>query len=401
MNRLFTIAGLALAFLVMVWAFMPDAIQVETAHVARGEFKQFIEDDGKTRPRNVYVISSPVKGNLLRVRLKAGDPVQKDQVVAKIIPATSPPLDIRESLQLEEQMGAAQSALLRAKVIADRAKASYDNAQIDFKRSQELAQKGFVSKSELDKQQLEMDLRKKEHQSALLNIEAAEHDLKRTEYALKQFKRAYEPESESNATIELNAPIHGEVIKLDRESEGAIMAGDKILEIADSHDIEIVSDILSTDAVKIPPHAPVVIKRWGGKADLTGQVRRVEPGGFTKLSALGVEEQRVNVIIDITSPESQWQSLRAGFQLDTEIVLYTLADQVLAPVSALFRHDKAWAVFVVENNHVSLRTVEVEDRNNEYAIITKGLEPGERVIIYPGDRIKAGIKVKTLTTSPS
>lgn len=163
--------------------------------------------------------------------------------------------------------------------------------------------------------------------------------------------------------------------------------------MANVNQIEIVTDILSTDAVKIPPNAKVIIKRWGGNQDLLGEVYRIEPGGFTKISALGVEEQRVNVITRITSPKEEWKNLKAGFQLDTEIVLYSLSNQLLVPVSALFRDKEQWAVFKLDGSTARVQPISVKDRNPEVAIVAQGLVEGDQVIIYPGDRVKAGVRV--------
>lgn len=229
MKKLISIAMTLVALFIMVLAFRPSAIPVETATVSKGLFNKVVEDDGKTRPIDTYVITAPARGNLLRIDAKSGDPVSKNQVIAKIIPATSQLLDIREELQLEQRKEAAKAALLRAGVLTERAKAALDNAKIDYKRGFALSKKGFVSKSELEKLKLDVDLKEKEYESAQYNKRSAESDLKRTEFALKHFKRAYTPEQNSDSALEITSPINGNIIKIYRDSEGAIMSGSKIL----------------------------------------------------------------------------------------------------------------------------------------------------------------------------
>lgn len=393
-KRITTITAIIAGLAVIIWAFMPEPLAVDVATTSRTNFQLSVEEDGKTRAKDIYVISSPVRGNLLRVAHKAGDSIKKGDLLVTIVPATSQLLDVRQELQLQETLGTAKASLLKAQVMESRAKAAYATAQSELKRNKALAKKGFVSESILEQKQLDVDLKERESESSKHNVEAAVHDVKRAQYAFQHYKDAYKPQINKGNALSIRSPIDGKIIKMQRESAGAIMGGATILEVADVSNIEIVVDILSTDAIKIKPGDKAYIKRWGRADPLQGAVRLVEPGGFTKISALGVEEQRVNIIIDITSPKEQWHNLGSGFQVDAQIIISEQPDQLVIPVSALFRDGNQWAVFVLNNGVANKKNITINGRNAQYAAIKSGLNESEQVIIYPGDRIKDGVRVK-------
>lgn len=378
----------------VVLALRPKPVAVELAEVKRGRFEQVIEEDGKTRVRDRYVVSAPLAGKLRRIQLKAGDEVKQGRAVAVIEPAAPALLDARTERELGERVGAAEAAKLRAVAAVERAKAALEQAGADLARARKLAEKGFVAATQLEQAELAVKLNGRELEAARHADHAAEHEVAVARAALSRMKQTGSGRP-AGQTWEVRSPVSGRVLKVVQESEGTVALGAPLLEIGEPSELEVVADVLTTDAVRIAPGMSVRIERWGRGEPLAGRVRRVEPSAFTKVSALGVEEQRVNAIIDLTSPREQWQALGDGYKVDARIVVANLDDAVKVPVAALFRDGEQWAVFVAENGLARKRAVSISHRSGQEAAVDKGLQPGERVVVYPADAVRDGVRVKT------
>ena len=276
----------------------------------------------------------------------------------------------------------------------ERARAALEKSRADMERARKLAAKGFVSASQLEQAELEAKISARELEAARYASHAAAHDVAVARAALLQVHGGAAGKT-SARRWEVRTPVAGQVLKVIQESEAAIAVGAPLLEIGQPADLEVVVDVLSSDAVQIRPGAPVRIERWGRTEPLDGRVRRVEPAAFTKISALGVEEQRVNVVIDLISPAGKWQSLGDGYRVDARIVVARLDNAVKVPVSALFREGEQWAVFTVVDGRAAKRVVQLARRGGLEAVASKGLAPGEKTIVHPGDTVRDGSRVKT------
>ncbi len=338
------LAGGAIA--ILVFALMPKPIIVELGEVTRGHFEQTVDDDGKTRVRERYTVSAPVAGTLLRIGLKAGNPVEVDTVVATIVPNPSPLLEPRTRQELEQRLGAAEARKLRADAALERARGNLDQARADLERTRVLAGKGVASASKLERDEILARIGARELDAANFEAHAAEHEVELARAALAISGDNAAARSTAGGAWDIRSPVAGRVLRVLQKSQASVAAGAPLIEIGDPHDIEVVVDVLSADAVKIEAAAPARIEGWGGDKPLEGRVRRVEPSAFTKVSALGVEEQRTNVIIDLVSPQSEWRTLGDGSRVDARIVVYEADDVVKVPTGALFRDGNQWAVYV-------------------------------------------------------
>ncbi len=381
----------ALALLVI--AFLPNPVPVEVASVVRGPFQQTVEEDGKTRVRERYVVSAPLAGHLLRIQLKEGDPISRNKLLAVMVPGAPALLDVRTERELQERLGAAEDERLRAGASVGRAKAALDQAKADIERTHQLAKEGLVSSAQLERDELNLKLRSREMEAAQFEDNVAEHQVKLARAALLRAQQGAGAHP-MDERLEIRSPVPGRVLRVLQESEGMVALGAPLLEIADPSDLEVVVDVLTTDAVQIRPGMPVRIERYGAGFPLEGRVRLIEPSAFTKISALGVEEQRVNVVIDIISPFEQWKALGDGYRVETQIIVFNEENSVKIPVSALFREGEQWAVFVLSSGRAHKGIVKVGRRSGAEAMIEHGLEPGEQVIVYPSDAVQDGIRVK-------
>jgi len=376
-----------------LWAFRPQPLSVETAEATKGRFEQTIDDDGKTRVRDRYTVSAPLAGRVLRIALRAGDAVEQGQVIALILPSAPALQDQRTVRELEERIGAAQASVLRAGAMEERAKAQSEQARADADRSRRLADGGFVSPANLEQASLTVRMREKELEAARFERQAAERELAQARAALTRVRSDLKGMPGAAAGFEVRAPISGRVLKLVQESEATVAIGAPLVELGDLGRLEVVVDVLSTEAVGIPPAAAVHIDAGSDKPRLAGRVRLIEPAAFTKISALGVEEQRVNVIIDFTSAPETWQALGDGYRVDARIVVHAAEDAVLVPSGALFRDGAGYAVFLVEAGVARKRALEVPRRNDRYGWVARGLDAGAEVIVFPGDTVRDGARV--------
>ena len=401
-TRGWLVSGLAVAaaVAVIVWAFAPKPIEVEVAHVTQGHFESFVEEDGKSRLRDRYVVAAPLAGVLSRVALREGDAVEAGTVVATLMPVLPPLHDQRTLREL-------RARVTTARALADRAQAQLGAAEIeqartrnDLKRSEELARGGFISENKLDTDTLVARTAQKNVESAANAQRAAVFEVEQALAALAAVERG-----EPGAGFEVRSPVRGRVVRVAQTSETPLAAGTPLLEIGDTRQLEIVAELLTTEALPLQPGATVVIDRWGGARPLTGHVRRVEPGAFTKVSALGVEEQRVRVLIDIDSPPEQWQALGDGYRVTVRIVTSAVENVTLVPASALFplpgngsgasaEAPGAMAVFAFEQGRARLRTVQIEARSSQLAWVRSGARAGDAVIVYPPANVHDGARVK-------
>lgn len=392
LGRILTILGIAAAAALLVWAVMPRPVPVETAAVTKGKFVATVDEDGKTRVRERYVVAAPLPGRLTRVRLKAGDSVKADEMIAAIVPAPPSFLDPRSRRDWEERLGVAEAARERSKALVERARAQAAQTKKDLDRIRTLTQTGASTAQALERAETAMRVANRELRAAEFQDHATEHEVEQAKALLAQYgEGSTTPPERWNVT----APVSGLVLKVTQESETVVQPGTPILEIGDPRDLEIVVDVLSTDAVEIHPGADVAIEHWGGPGTLSGRVRRVEPAAFTKISTLGVEEQRVNVLIDIVSPPKDWSGLGDAYQLDTRVTVLTRDDATIIPSGALFRTGEGWSVYVVSDGRAQRRTVDLMRRSGRFAAVTAGVEPGDKVIVYPSDRIAPGVRVET------
>lgn len=389
---LFIVAGLVVIVGGFWWAFRPQPVRVEVAEVRQGMFEQTVEEDGKTRVRERYVVSAPLAGRLARIGLKAGDAVRKGMAVAVLSPSAPAMIDMRTARELSERIGVAAAGLDRARANVARAEAALEQAQTDLARQKTLRSDGFIAPAALDQAQLAARVQTKELEAARFARDGAAHDLAQARAALMRAQEGAGGRRPGTAW-EIESPVDGRVLRVLQESETTVAIGTPLLEIADPQDLEIIVDVLSTDGARIAEGNRVDIDAGAGMR-LQGSVRRVEPAAFTKVSALGIEEQRVNVIIDIVSPTEHWRALGDQFRIDARIVIFEQADSVIAPVAALFRDGTQWATFIVAGNRADKRNVEVGGRTPVDAWIKGGLAAGDRVIVYPSDSVRDGTPVK-------
>jgi len=391
-KKLWMAGGVALAVLLLVWAFWPRPTEVEVGTISRGKFERSVQEDGKTRLRERYVVSTPLTGRVQRVTLKQGDAVERDAVLATLWPVMPGLLDERTRQEQDQRIGALEAAVRRAKANVERAKASLDQAIADLKRSEMLAQQGFVSPTQNESGRLTVRLRQKELDSTHLEEHAAQHELEQARIAIRTFGQG----STTQRSWAIKSPIAGKVLKLTQESEGLVQAGTALLELGDPANLEVVVDLLTEDAAQVRPGTPATLANWGGPQLLQARVRLVEPAAYTKVSALGVEEQRVNVVLDITSPPEQWSALGDGFKADVRIVVQTVADALKVPVSALFPAGARAALYAMDGGHARQHEVEVLARNGSEAWIKSDLTPGTEVVLFPPSSLQDGQRVQKL-----
>lgn len=385
-RRIWAILGAALlAVAAGYWLFRPKPILVETASVEETRFTAVVEEDGRTRVRDRYVVSAPLAGRLSRPALRAGDSVKSGTQLAAIAPNPAPLIDPRARQELEERIGAAEASVEEAMALLERARVLHAKARTDLDRTTQLREKGVVAVAQLERDTFAFQSAERELTAVDRRRHAAEHTREQARAALKRSN-----ENSPGERFAVLSPVDGRVLKLFQESEAAVAVGTPLVELGDTADLEIAVDILTSAAVQIHQGANVQIERWGGPAALEGRVRRVEPSGFTKISALGVEEQRVWVIIDITSPREHWKGLGDGYRVDVRIVTDEIERATVVPVGALFRRGNAWAAFVVEGGRARLRQVDLAQRSGRLAAVTRGLSPGATVVMFPPSTLADG-----------
>jgi HlyD family secretion protein len=386
-------AGVVLAVaLGVAWGYWPRAVLVELAPVERGTMQVTVEEEGRTRVHDRYVVSAPVPGYVRRIELHVGDRLEAGAAIAELEPLRSTVLDPRSRAEAEAQVAAARSGLARARADVVAAEAEAEEARSEFQRRERLCEIQCVSEEELERARTRMRRSEAVVRAANHAVEVARYELDAANTALEY--SAAQGTGAPAETVQLRAPVPGSVLRRYQESEGVVTAGQPLVEIGDPAHLEVEVDVLSQDAVRIAPGTRVMLERWGGGRVLEAQVRTVEPTGFTKVSALGVEEQRVLVIADIVSPTEQWQRLGDGYRVEAVFVVWSRSDVLKVPASALFRHDGGWAVFRVDEGRARLTRVDIGQSNGLEAQVTEGLDAGEYVITHPDDEVSDGRRVR-------
>jgi HlyD family secretion protein len=390
-GRVLLVIGAVATAGAIAWSLIPRPIPVETAKVTTGRFVATVDEDGKTRVRERYVVVAPLAGRSSRIHLKVGDPITSDDGITTIQPSPAPFLDPRSRREAEERLGAAEATRERTRMGVERARAQAGQARTDLDRARTLVERGAATTQALERAELAMQVGERDLRAAEFQDHAAEHEVDQAKALLARYDKAGQtPEDRWNVT----APVTGVILKLLQESETVVTPGMPLVEIGDPRDLEVVVDVLSTDAVEIQAGAEVMFERWGGPDILAGRVRRVEPTAFTKISTLGVEEQRVNVLIDFVSPADTWIGLGDGYRVEARITVFSREDATIVPTGALFRVGTQWHVYVVSNGRAERHPVEVLRRSGRSAAILSGLSPGETVIVYPNDRLTPGARVE-------
>jgi HlyD family secretion protein len=375
----------------LTYAMLARAVPAEVASVTQGPLVVTIEEEGKARVTERYVVSAPMTGYVRRIDLHVGDAVKAGQVLAAIEPTRSNALDPRTRAQAAAQLKAADAAVAAARENSRAAEAQAELARQELERSESLRLSNFISAQALDRARSEVSRTQAVRLAAehATNVARFELDVARAALANTAGLQAGGPLE----TIEVRAPVEARVLKLARESEGAVQSGQPLLEIGNPEALEVEVDVLSTQAVKIAPGSRVLFDRWGGETQLHGTVRVVEPTGFTKVSALGVEEQRVRVVVDFTTPREVWRRLGDGYRVEARFVVWEGTDVLQIPAGALFRHQGGWAVFAVESGRAKQKPVEIGQRAGLAVQVKTGLALGERIVVHPDDRIRDGVRI--------
>jgi len=391
-RKLFVIVIILVVVSATIYGFMPKAVDVDLADVSRGPLQVTIEEEGRTRLKERFVISAPTAGYMRRIDAKVGDAVRKGQILVTLEPLRSQALDPRSRAEAEATVSAAEASLNAAMEKERAAMADADYLERRLERITNLYAKGSVAKDQFDQAESEAKKARAVQRSAKAAVDVSHAEFERIKTTLQNFTLS--GRTEKHDTIFVSSPVGGIIFRIYRDSEGAVNTGEPLMDIGDANNLEVRVEVLSSDAVKIKKGTTVLFKHWGGDGTLTGIVRIVELAGFTKVSSLGVEEQRVLVIADITSPPEIWRVLGDGYRLETHFVVWEGKEILQVPASALFRSGKEWMVFVEDNGKARQRTVEVGQRNGLAAEIISGLKEKEKVIAHPDDSISNGKHIR-------
>lgn len=380
-----------------VWVAWPQPIPVDLATVAREPMEVTIEDEGRTRVRHVYTVSAPVSGTVLRTPRHVGDAVEADETVVAVMRAAVPGfLDLRSRQELEAALQGAEAAVELAEHEVHRIEAALEFSSAELQRTQALAERGTVSPRTLQQAEFEVETNR-----AALGSAKAQLAARRSEHAAVAARLIDPAELDgtlgATCCIELKAPVSGRVLRLVQESEAVVQAGTPLIEIGDPGDLEVIVDLLTSEAVRIDVGADVRIDGWGGPP-IRGRVVRIDPAGFTKLSALGIDEQRVHTIIDLADPPETWSRLGHDFRVIVDITAWRSDNALTVPVAALFRADEHWAVYRVENSQARATRITIGQRNSRVAEVLDGLSEGDEVVLHASDRVGDGSRVSARQT---
>lgn len=384
-RRLLWGVGGAAALVLLVLAVLPDPVPVDLGEATRGSLRLIVEEDGVTRVRDRYVVAAPLAGTVSRIERRPGDRVKAGEEVARITPLPAPLLDARSRSEAEGRLAAARAGVERAAAEVERATAALEAAERETDRQRVLLRELSGSTFAVEQAAAAQRAREGELEAARSGARIAASEEATARAALSRITGG------STESLAVASPVEGVVLRLHQESEGAVQPGAPLLEVGDPARLEVVVDLLTTDAVQVAPGAPVTLERWGGEP-LSGVVRRVEPSAFTRLSSLGVEEQRVNVLIDPVG--EGWEALGDGFRVESSILVLETPEVTRVPASAVFRSGEGWAIFRVVDGRARLAEVEVGVRTPELVEVQAGVEPGDRVVIYPGDLVADGVRVE-------
>jgi HlyD family secretion protein len=388
-----TVIG-AVLILALTYAYWPRPIPVDIVKVTKGEMFVAVEDDGVTRVKEVYVISTPIAGRVLRIETHVGDNIEAGKtVIAQMLPSDPVLWDARTRRELEFTASAARAARDLAAAAINASVARATEARQELARTRQLFAKGHVAQARLDRAETQLQTADADVATAQAALRQREFDVNTAETALmapSEFSR----QPAAKRYYDVRSAVGGKVLRLIHENEAVVQPGQPLVEIGDPTNLEVVVDLLSTDAVNVSVGDDVQIKRWGGEGYLNGRVRRIEPSGNLKISSLGIEEQRVKVLVDITDPPERWSRLGHGYQVDAAIVLWRANDAVQVPVGALFRDGSKWAVFRVRDGRAVVQHVDIGHINDTGAEIINGLKAGDDVVTHPSDRVSEGVLVE-------
>jgi len=395
-RRLITISTVIIIGLVLTYAFWPSPTMVDMGQVERRPMMVTISEEGRTKVHDSYMVSAPVAGRLLRVSVEPGDQViAGESIIGHMRPSNPTPLDERQKTQTQANVTAAQAALKLAATERDKAIADKQLADIQLRRRQDLIKTGAISESDLDNAEREAHAASAALDSAEAAIAVRQAELASVRAQLISFHESTTEDGQTRPEIPIPAPANGRVLRVIQESEVTLAAGASILEIGNiENDLEVLVELLSSDAVQISPGDRAIFTDWGGREQLSGKVERVDPWGFTKVSALGVEEQRVNTLIKFTDPPEALTQLGHGFRVEVQIVIWEKQDALVVPSSALFREGEDWAVFIVKDDVATIKTVNIARNNGREAQVIDGLVAGDQVVLYPSSSLNEGAKVK-------
>lgn len=387
----------------LLWLALRSPAQLaSTARVTRGPLEVVFREEGKTRVKQRYLITAPVAGTVRRITLQAGDAVQAGQTLAEMEPSASTLLDPRARSQAQADVRNAEALLAAARKRSAAAQASQQLAQADWQRAQALQPSGAIARQELDQArsrhattQAELGVARADEQAAAARLASARALLAdEGRAASAATASAASAGSGTGKVLAITAPVAGRIIQRPVESATPVPVGHTLMTIGDPTQLEIEVEVLSSDAVRLAAGMPARIVRWGGEGTLQARVARVEPGGFTKVSALGVEEQRTRVILDLISPHEQWATLGDGYRVEVEFIVQQAKDVLQVPSPALFRMGEGWAVYRVEDGKAVRTLVKTGMRSANATEITEGLQPDQRVIIQPDERITEGTRIQ-------
>jgi HlyD family secretion protein len=387
------VSGLTALLVALAWALWPRPVAVEIAELRRGQLLITVDEEGKTRIKDVYTVSAPITGKLVRLSLEAGDRVRKDTTSVAIIEPMAPAfLDVRATRELEAQLEAGKAAVLLAEAEVNQAAAELEFAQSELKRAETLSRSRTISERALERARSDADTRGAALARAKANLEVRKRELESAQARLIGPQEAWKGEVPAGCCVTVSAPVSGRVLRVIQESERVVAAGTPLVEIGDPQNLEIVVELLSVDAVKVREGAIATVEGWGG-APLAAKVTRVEPAGFTKVSALGIEEQRVRTILKPQNADESADRLGHEFRVFVKIAVYRSNNALRLPISALFRKRDRWTVYTVDRGRARSMPVEIGQRNSTFAEVLDGLPEGTQVILHPSDRIVDGVRV--------
>ena len=391
-KRIIKIAFTLVALSLLAFAFIPEKQKVDMFTIETGDITIALEGEGKTRIHDIYTISTPIDGRVTRIESNAGDIVTAGTIIANMYPANPNFLDKRSETQAQADVDGANAALALANSRVRQAQAQLTLDKSEHKRTQELFSNNMVSEAALEKAHIRLTVQQAELETAIANKNLMASRLKAAQAKLLQ---PINVENHVNDTCQIciHSPVDGRVLRILHKSESIVPVGTPLVEIGDPKDLEVIIEMLSTNAVQVQVGDEALIKRWGGKTDINARVKVIEPSGFTKISALGVEEQRVNVILSFTDPMESWQSLGDAFRVEAAIIVDKAQNVIKVPLSALFRENEVWSVFKVEDGTITTQTVTIGKRNDRYAEITTGLKQGEQIILHPSNKLTEGTSV--------
>jgi len=379
------------AIVAAIWFVWPRPIPVDLVTVTSGPMEVTVEDEGKTRVRNVYTVSAPLVGRVLRNPRRVGDQVTADETIVAVLQPMAPSLlDVRSREEVQAAIAAAEAAVKFAEAEVRRIDAALEFSRTELTRAQALFRTNTIAAKMLDKAKFDVETNEAALVSAKAQLDVRRHEQHNATARLIDPSSSAQPGP--SCCVQIRAPVTGRVLKINQESETVVQPGTPLIEIGDVLDLEIVADLLSTDAVQIKDGASVRIDGWGGPA-IQGRVTRVDPAGFLKVSALGIEEQRVRTVIDFVDPPRTWSRLGHDFRVIVHVRIWDAENALTLPVGALFRKGDDWAVFAVKDGRARTTLLRIGRRNNRVAEVLSGLSAGDQVVLHPSDRIKDGVAI--------